>query len=116
MECQVPRGVPGVLPGIGHRDDVIGVEMQPFVVSPELVRIWRWWSGRVAIQPHIHVIVVELLAPQKSSKCLPLHRACALREIFRAARHIKTIGFRFPCLEDFFGICEGLIVLHSGQA
>src|SRR5215813_12598470 len=75
MERQVPCCEPGILPGVGHRDDIRSVEMPPFAIASKHVRAWRRWARRVAMQPHIHIIIVELLAPQQASEGLPLHSA-----------------------------------------
>ena len=46
VERQVPGGVPRVLPLVGHRDDVLVVEVRPLVIAPDLAR-----RGRRAARP-----------------------------------------------------------------
>src|SRR5690348_17910857 len=75
MEGQVPRCVPGVLPFVGHRNDVGDVEMLPFAVT-SVAAPRRWWRlSRVAFQPPWHIEVKILLAPDHAGKGLPLNRA-----------------------------------------
>ena len=64
VEGEVPRRVPRVLPRVGHRDDVAVVEVPPAGVAPGEAGGRRGGTGRVAVQPLLHVVVVELLRPQ----------------------------------------------------
>ena len=64
VEGEVPGGIPGVLPLVGHRDDVAVVEVRPLVVAARQALGRRRGVGRVALQPAAHVEVEELLGPQ----------------------------------------------------
>ena len=64
VEGQVPGGEPRVLPLVGHRQDVEGVEVPPARVAVELALRRRRRLRRVAVQPGRHVVVVELLGPE----------------------------------------------------
>jgi hypothetical protein len=73
VEREVPGRVPGVLPLVGHGDDVLVVEVPPRVVAA-LPAGGRWRRlGGIALQPPPDVEVVELLAPQQSGKGLAHH-------------------------------------------
>ena len=64
VEGKVPGCIPGVLPFVGHGDDVRIVEMAPFPVSPVCALSGRRWLSRIAIEPLLHDVVIELLGPQ----------------------------------------------------
>ena len=74
VECQIPRGEPGVLPLVRHRHDVERVEAPPAGVAAGEPALRRSWLGRIAVQPARHVVVVELLAPQHPGEGLPHHQ------------------------------------------
>ena len=67
VEGEVPRGEPGVLPLVGHRDDVGQRQVLPVRVAPAGASAGRRRRrlGRVAVQPLLDVVAVELLAPQQ---------------------------------------------------
>ena len=65
MEHQIPLAEIGVLPAVGHRDDVLGPKGSPvgvFGVPPFL-----GWPGSVVVsaQPPCHIPVVVLAAPEQ---------------------------------------------------
>ena len=64
VEGQVPRRVPGVLPLVGHGDDVVVDHVEPGLVPgpPPPGRAQR--VGVVLAEPHVEVEVVALLRPQ----------------------------------------------------
>ena len=63
VERQIPGGVPGVFPLIGHGDDVFVIQVPPGVIPAALAfSRWRWPQG-VAGQPAAHFIMIKLLAP-----------------------------------------------------
>ena len=76
VESQVPGRVPGVLPGIGHRDDVLIIQVLPAGAVAAGAALGRRGRQRgVAGQPLRHVVVIELLAPEHARECLALHVA-----------------------------------------
>ena len=85
VEGQVPGGEPGVLPLVRHRDDVGVVEVAPVRVAavPALRRRRR--PGRVAVQPALDVVVVELLGPDQPGERLPLDQPLVLGQPGRPA-------------------------------
>jgi hypothetical protein len=74
VEGQVPRGVPRVLPLVGHRDHVAVVQMRPLVIARARTFSRRRRIGRVAVEPAAHVVVKELLGPQHPGECLAQHQ------------------------------------------
>src|SRR5262249_23570970 len=75
VKGQVPRSVPGVLPGIGHQDHVAVVQLLPAAVSPVPSRCRRRWLGWVTHEPAVNIVMIELLRPEQARKRLPLHEA-----------------------------------------
>jgi hypothetical protein len=71
VERQVPGGVPGVLPLVGHRDDVVVVEVLPLAVASGPAADRRRRPGGIAVEPAANVVVEELLAPQQPREGLP---------------------------------------------
>src|SRR5437667_2777384 len=67
MERQVPRCEPGIFPVIRHNDDISTVEMSPATIAIALS--WWCWFGRVASQPILDIVHVELFTPEQASKC-----------------------------------------------
>jgi hypothetical protein len=63
MKRQVPRRVTGVVPFVWHRDDLGAVHVVPVLVTPS-VPLWLEEIGAMLLEPLIHVVVVELLAPK----------------------------------------------------
>ena len=70
MESQVPGSVPGVLPLVWHGDNVGVVQMRPLVVAPTQPLGRRRRPCRIAFEPPIHFVGIELLTPQESAQRL----------------------------------------------
>ena len=66
VERQVPRRVPGVLPGVGHRDHVGVAEVRPRAVADRPPPWRRGRHRRVAVQPVLDVVAVVLLGPDQT--------------------------------------------------
>ena len=64
VKGEIPRRVPGVLPGVRHRDHVHVVQVPPVGVPPCPPLGRRRRLGGVAVEPAPHVVVVELLRPE----------------------------------------------------
>ena len=64
MKSQVPRGIPGEFPIVGHGHDALIVEVAPFGVAPIQTRGWGWGICRIAGKPLPYNIVIELFAPK----------------------------------------------------
>src|SRR6266516_1384011 len=73
VECQVPGGIPGILPGVWHDDNIVVAKMPPSTISTAL---WGWLgTGRIPPQPSIYSIKKELHDPEKASQCMTLTNA-----------------------------------------
>ena len=96
VEGQVPRRVPRVLPGVGHRQDVVVVQLAPVAVAAVQARI-RWRpAGRVAVEPLRDVVVVQLLAPDEPGEGLPLDERLVVVEGPVGERGVERVGLADP--------------------
>ena len=78
MKSQVPGGVPGILPFVGHGNDVGVVKMVPLVIATTAAaRCGGVGPGRIAFEPALTIVVVKLLAPEQSGERLA-HDICAI--------------------------------------
>ena len=59
----------------------------------------RFGPGRVALQPPIGVVMVELLAPEEPGKRLPLDAPRVFGEIGRREFVVEFVGLLNPLLE-----------------
>src|ERR1044071_2024772 len=75
MKGKVPRRIPGKFPLIRHRHDTLVVKMTPLGVAPVVTFLWRRRKSRIAFEPLLHDVVIELLAPKHSGQRLALNRA-----------------------------------------
>ena len=57
-----PLAYPGILPFVGHGDNIFVMEMNPFpCIAAQLARL-RWFGlVRIPLKPLLHYVVVELL-------------------------------------------------------
>ncbi len=93
VKCQVPRGVPGILPLVRHGDDVRVVQMSPLVVAT-LPALWGWRRiAKIALQPILNYVVIELLGPQHTGEALT-HDVLRVRgKVLRYHRCVELVGF-----------------------
>src|SRR5215211_3989626 len=73
MKCEIPGCEPRVFPLVRHRHDIGGDQVTPTTVTAALAALRRRRLERIAIQPFLHIEVVELLAPQHPGKGLTLY-------------------------------------------
>ncbi len=73
---QIPRGVPGILPLVRHRNHVGVVEMRPVGVAALETLAGRLRHTGIALEPAIDLVVIELFAPEQPGEGLPLYLAC----------------------------------------
>src|SRR5215472_52795 len=93
VEGKIPGGVPGILPLVGHGNDVVVVKMRPILVAAVPTLIGRLRPGGIALQPGMDVIVIKLLGPEHASEGLA-HAGLGIgRKIFRIARFVEFVGF-----------------------
>jgi hypothetical protein len=84
VECQVPGRVPGILPFVGHRNDVGIVQVAPVAVAAVLATFGRCWSRGITVQPLFDLVEVELLAPEHAGEGLALDSALVLGHVLGA--------------------------------
>ena len=85
VEGEVPGRVPGVLPLVGHRDDVLVDHVEPLSV-PEVAAAVVEGVGVVFLQPRVAVEVVELLGPEHAGEGLAHHVRGIRRDRWRGHR------------------------------
>src|SRR2546423_79928 len=70
--------------------------MRPVVIASMLPRLRRRRFSDISTQPPCDIIMVELLAPQKSSKRLPCDVTSVRRKSFRRHCRVKLVGLSLP--------------------
>jgi len=96
VEGQVPGGEPGILPLVRHRDDVEPVEVTPPGVPPVLAPGRRFGLGRIAVQPPVDGVVVQLLTPQQAGTRLPQHHRFLRAGAGRGQLGVELVGLGPP--------------------
>ena len=98
VERQVPGRVPGVLPLVGHGDDVAVQHVEPLGV-PDAARAAEERMRLVLLQPAVQVEVVVLLRPQHPRERLAVDPALVLAQ--RAGRDpvVELVGVLEPLPE-----------------
>ena len=79
LKGQVPRREPGILPLVGHRDDVFGDQVPPVMVAPSRVGTER--VRAVTRQPRLHVVAEVLLGPQHPGQRLARNHPLVLAQV-----------------------------------
>jgi hypothetical protein len=95
MEGEIPRREPGILPRVGHRDDVLGDQVPPLVVAQPAVA--GEWIGAVLGQPPFHVQRVVLLGPEHAGERLPADGAFLVGEVTGEHLGPVPVGLLAPC-------------------
>ncbi len=99
VKRQIPGRIPGILPLVRHGDDVSVVEMRPIRVASMEPFSGRFGPSRVALQPSIDVVMIELLAPEEAGKRLPLDAPRFFGEIRRREFVVELVGLLNPLSE-----------------
>ena len=99
VERQVPGRVPGVLPLVGHRDDVLVQHVEPLRVAGTSISAMQG-IGVVLVQPVVTVEEEELLAPEHAGEGLTHHVGRVFTDRRRRDRLVEFIGFTEPVGED----------------
>ena len=100
VEGQVPCRVPGVLPLVGHGDDVLVQHVEPLRV-PGIVIAGMEGVGVVLVQPVVTVEEEELFAPEHAGEGLAHHVGRVFTHGGWRDRLIELIGFTKPLRKDF---------------
>ncbi len=90
----VPRGEPRILPRVRHRQDVARVEMPPFVIATRAVRVGRLRLIRIAFEPGVDGVVIELLRPQETGVGLTHDGAFVGAEMSGLLSRVECVVFR----------------------
>ncbi len=93
VEGQVPCRKPGVLPRVRHRQYVAAVEVFPSGVSTIHTRCGRLGHLRIAFEPILDDVVVELLAPQQAGVGLARNQARVRAQVVGKNLRVKRVGF-----------------------
>ncbi len=117
VERQVPRRVPGVLPLVGHGDDVAVQHVEPLGVPDRARLAARERMCVVLLQPPVQVEVVELLRPEHAGERLAVYAALVLAERARRDPVVELVGIEDPLAEGVLEVgAERLARRAGGQA
>eukprot|EP00659_Diplonema_papillatum_P003495 gene3494-biopygen3434 len=92
LEPLVPGGIPRIFPGVGHRENVEIRQVPPMGIADMQTLGRRRGLGRIAVEPLIHVEVVQLLGPQQPRQSLALHVACVFIGDVLLQRRVEIIS------------------------
>src|SRR5438034_3275892 len=73
MKGEIPGCEPGIFPFVRHRHDIGGHEVTPTGVAGVLPALGRRRLRRIAVEPALHIEIIELLAPQHPGEGLTLY-------------------------------------------
>ena len=108
VEGQIPGRVPGILPLVGHRDDVLVEHVEPLRV-PGIAISGMQRVGVVLIQPVVAVEEEELLAPEHAGQGLAHHVGRVFTHGWRRDGLVELVGFTKPVGKDVIkGFPKGL--------
>ncbi len=93
VKGEIPPRVPRILPGVGHRDHVVVVEVRPRVIAPGPALRRRRRKAGVAEQPLVHVVMVKLLTPEQPREGLALHEAFVVRDFGGRQGLVELVRF-----------------------
>src|SRR5262249_1097336 len=91
VKREVPGRGPWIFPLVRDGDNVVVVEMGPFLVTAFPAFRGRCGAGRVAFEPGLHVVVIKLLRPQHARVGLAHHVFCVRGEFVGNTRSIELI-------------------------
>src|SRR6266478_5414707 len=75
VESKVPGCVPRKFPFVRHRHDALVVKMTPAGIAAVLALVRRRRLVRIAVEPSIDDVMIELFGPKQARECLPLNGA-----------------------------------------
>ena len=109
MKGEIPDRVPGILPLVRHGDDVAVVHVVPLVVARGGLAVRLERVGAALFEPLVHVVVVELLAPQHSRQGLAHDIGPVGLERRGNDGRIEVVGFLAARLQHLVeGVAEGI--------
>src|SRR5258705_182332 len=92
MKSQVPCRIPGILPLVGHRNDVAVQHVEPLGIAHALLTRSRQRMSFMLLQPAVEVEIVVLLAPQHPGQSLAVHAAFILTQRMGSDSVVKFVG------------------------
>mmetsp|Transcript_77902 Transcript_77902/g.225325 ORF Transcript_77902/g.225325 Transcript_77902/m.225325 type:complete len:260 (+) Transcript_77902:1552-2331(+) len=116
MEGQVPGGVPGEFPLVGHGDDVAILHVVPIAVADGPARrLGRRRTRRVALEEGVDVEVVELFRPDHPGQSLALDAAMFIIGDVALERGVECVPLLLRRRDNVVEILEGVADVHSRQ-
>lgn len=115
VEGRVPRSEPGVLPLVGHRQDVVDVHVLPLLVSTMFSLRRRGRLTRITFDPLLLDELVVLLAPQHSTQSLSHDVAQVVADGSTSDPTVKLVRVDPPVLDNLvkqFFVVDGGILLE----
>ena len=116
VEGQVPGRVPGVLPLVRHRDDVLVQHVEPLRVPGIAISLMQG-IGVVLVQPVVAVKEEELFAPEHAGQGLAHYLGRIFTHRWRRDRPVELVGFTKAVSEDVIETrAEGFALPVRGTA
>ena len=116
VEGEVPRRVPRVLPFVRHRDDIPVVKVLPAGIAAGQPRVGRFGACRIAREPAMNVVVIELLRPQHPAQRLSKHHGFIGRCAGRGEVGIELVRLLLALRHDLVETGARLAILAQPQA
>ena len=114
VKRQIPGRVPGVLPLVGHRDDVLVQHVVPLRVPHVAITVMQR-VGAMLVEPVVPVEEEELLAPEHACQGLTHHVGGVCAHRWRRDRRVEVVGFTNPRGENVVErLPEGPLLLRRG--
>ncbi len=114
VERQVPGRIPRVLPLVRHGDHVRVVEVSPLVIAAFRALRGRGRIARIALQPVLDHVVIELLGPQHAGKALAHDVLRVRRKILRNDRRVELVGFALAESKRLVEAGKGVLAFEVG--
>ena len=101
MESQVPRRIPGILPLVGHGDDVTVEHMKPLGIAGLPLFRSQYRMSVVLEQPFVEVEIVILFGPQHARQRLAVYAPLILGEVLRRDAIVELVSLGQTRGKDF---------------
>ena len=85
------------------------------MIPAPFAAVRRRWAGRIAVEPGVHIEVIELFRPQQASERLALDVFRVFRETRRRALGVKLVGFRTAPVEHLIKTVAKQLAIGSGD-
>src|SRR5215831_11754668 len=108
MERQVPSGIPGILPLVWHRDDVLIHHVEPFRI-PHEARTWLHRINAMFLEPFVHIEKEKLFGPKHPGERLTHNQGFIRADSFRSYRFVELVCLSMPSLQSRGEALEGII-------